>query len=107
MRLQISRRKLYFHVTSGGRGSATRKRRALQANRGARRATHFCQQRAVALHVGVFREPLPHLAENALGMRIRRLNDTIVHPLSFAAGLNYSGPSQVGEVARDLGLISL
>jgi len=42
--------------------------------------------------------------ENGGGRGIGWRNDAVVHPLAFAARGNDSGPAQIGQMARDLGL---
>lgn len=74
--------------------------RALELYRQPRRAAHLRQALPVAPHLRVLRQLGQHLAEHARGPLVRRLRQSVVHPLPVPARLDQPRASQVGEVAE-------
>src|SRR5581483_3823394 len=79
----------------------------LQTEEFFRSAADVTKTLAVATHLGIIPERDAHLGENARGMRLRRHNDAVMHPQSFAASRHDSRPPQIRQVPRNLGLAGL
>jgi hypothetical protein len=67
-------------------------------------AAGLMEAQEIALHFFVLAQGVNRSLKNGGGVGIRGHNQAIVHPFAFAAGGDYSGTAQVGEMAGDFGL---
>ena len=58
----------------------------------------------IVLHCFVLAEGVDGGFEDGRGVGIGGHDEAIVHPFAFAAGCDYPGAAQIGEMAGDFGL---
>src|SRR5438270_6339411 len=81
-----------------------RSRRATQLHWELNRATNLFEILAITLKLRMLSQRRADLGKDLRRMFIRRLCQTIMHPLSFAAGLYDSRAPEICEVTRNLRL---